>query len=469
MSQSSEQNKAQNSKVFSNLVSTWKVEFGNIWFTNNYCRFFLGFEEEVANSHSWRDHLSQLSTNLSQSEKQLIAIYDELLHAYEIAYQKRHEWWLANNNSNKQREFLKLYDQKTNELDLVLNPLKVEKKEGEKLLQAIFNKDPIPVKKILLSWKRPGYMFDQDINSEFSKVGLFLSEIKLRTFQIFPLNESNTIDVTPTPLAPTLLPGTPLKSSPSHSQNTPERSNQDTSPATLYFLKNRKLIFTIAISTILAAILISQIYSLINSNTPLKSIILSPNSAEYKSVLNKANSCDNYTYCIDAVLEASYPKVSPAMNIAKSRIFNDSINFNVNIQEARQYNSIGLDELKLKNNSRKAEEYFELAKKLNPQDAEIVANLAFVYMLNEKYNQAEKTSYQAIALHPQRVFSWIPLAKIYVKNNKPLRATQALLVAYEFSNNKPKILSDYINNSSNAENEALKKVYRDAANIIQTE
>jgi hypothetical protein len=205
--------KAKNTKIFSNLVSQWKTEFGNEWFTKNYCKFFLGFEGDVNDFNSWKNRLSKLSKDLSQEQKQLIALYEELLQAYELALQKKFQWWVAKDVISKQRRFIRLYDKKSAELDAVLAPLQKAKVDGRELLKAIYSKDSIAVKKILYAWKSESYLLQNNFISEFSQAGLLLSQIKTRTNEIFPPEEL-LIPTSATPLPTTAKPiaTTPKKS-----------------------------------------------------------------------------------------------------------------------------------------------------------------------------------------------------------------------------------------------------------------
>lgn len=455
--------KAKNTKIFSNLVSQWKTEFGNEWFTKNYCKFFLGFEGDVNDFNSWKNRLSKLSKDLSQEQKQLIALYEELLQAYELALQKKFQWWVAKDVISKQRRFIRLYDKKSAELDAVLAPLQKAKVDGRELLKAIYSKDSIAVKKILYAWKSESYLLQNNFISEFSQAGLLLSQIKTRTNEIFPPEEL-LIPTSATPLPTTAKPiATTPKKSP-----TPIPNQKISFYAGFYFSKYKKQIFIVALCLIFIYFIIGFFNSSSPKNTPLQAKVVPKDSAAYKDLVSQSSQCANNRTCIDVMLSASYPRAELAVFLAKSRILVTPYPY-YDSTSARKLNDQGLLKLYVNKDLKQAEIMLKQAKEYNPQDAEIVDNLAYVYLLKKQYIEAQNTSYEAISINPSRFSSWINLANIFAEQKLTYKATQALLIAYDLAEKSPTVLSNFINKSTTSNSEYIKKSYQDAASIIQSQ
>jgi tetratricopeptide (TPR) repeat protein len=456
--------KAKNTKIFSNLVSQWKTEFGNEWFTKNYCKFFLGFEGDVNDFNSWKNRLSKLSKDLSQEQKQLIALYEELLQAYELALQKKAQWWVAKDVISKQRRFIRLYDKKSAELDAVLAPLQKAKVDGRELLQAIYSKDSVAVKKILYAWKSESYLLQNNFISEFSQVGILLSQTKTKTNEIFPPeellippSETTTVPSSAKPIATT------PKTTP-----TPKPNQKIPFYAGFYFSKYKKQIFLLALCLIFIYLIIGFFNSSSPKNTPLQANVVPKDSAAYKDLVSLSSQCANNRICIDVMLLASYPRAELSVFLAKSRILVTPYPY-YDSTSARKLNDQGLLELYVKKDLKQAEIFLKQAKEYNPQDAEIVDNLAYVYFLNKQYFEAQNTSYETISINPTRFSSWINLANIFAEQKLTYKATQALLIAYDLAEKKPTVLSNFINKSTTSNSEYIKKSYQDAASIIQTQ
>jgi Flp pilus assembly protein TadD len=168
------------------------------------------------------------------------------------------------------------------------------------------------------------------------------------------------------------------------------------------------------------------------------------------------------------MLNASYPRAELAVFLAKSRIqvapypYYDTFS-------ARKLNDQGLFEININKDLKQAEITLKKAKEFNPQDAEIVDNLAYVYFLQKKYYEAENTSYEAISINPSRFSSWANLANTLAVQKHTYRATQALLIAYDLAEKKPSVLSNFISKSNTSNSEYIRKSHQDAASIIQTQ
>jgi tetratricopeptide (TPR) repeat protein len=464
-----EELKAKNTKVFGNLVKQWKTEWGNDWFTKNYCKFFLGFEDDVDNFQSWKNQLSKLSADLSSEQKQLVALYEELLQSYEASYLTKEKWWFAKDAISKQRRFLNIYDNKSAELEEVLAPLKQAKADGKTLLQAIYSKDPVAVKKVLYSWKSDAYLLGHDIHAEFTQIGLLQSRIKIRTHQIFPPEEltidASQVSETTRPIQQTV--------------NTPSKSPLATPPnqsATFYagyFFARFKKPIVITIAGLVLLKLGTGFFesTFDSSNTNQSSALvakdLQPHSKEYQNLMTQANQCSN-NECIQVILNATYPRAQNAINLAYGRLRPEST-VNWDHRQARLLNGLGLDSIYQAKDLNLAEYYFQEAVKNDSSDPEIVANLAYAMLENGKYEKAEAETYKAIALKPNRVESWTTLIRIYCNNDQPLKATQVILFAYGISSKKESFYTSMSQKAETASTDNLQKAYRDAKSIIDTQ
>jgi Flp pilus assembly protein TadD len=132
-------------------------------------------------------------------------------------------------------------------------------------------------------------------------------------------------------------------------------------------------------------------------------------------------------------------------------------------------NDEGLFEINNNKDLKQAEITLKKAKEYNPQDAEIVDNLAYVYFLQKKYYEAEHTSYEAISINPSRFSSWVNLANTLAVQKHTYRATQALLIAYDLAEKKSTVLSNFTSKSHTSNSEYIKKSHQDAVSIIQTQ
>ena len=125
---------------------------------------------------------------------------------------------------------------------------------------------------------------------------------------------------------------------------------------------------------------------------------------------------------------------------------------------ARKLNDAGLQLLKEENYDA-ALESLNKATTVDEADVEIKNNLVYALIKAKKYEQAEIKCGELLAVAPGRSSAWANLAEIYAGTSRDAAASEALIVAFQFSSNKDRTLTflmEHIADISNPLNAAAK-------------
>ena len=125
-------------------------------------------------------------------------------------------------------------------------------------------------------------------------------------------------------------------------------------------------------------------------------------------------------------------------------------------QSARKLNAAGLQAVR-RESYEPATELFKKAALADPADAEVQSNLAYAAVRAGQLQLASDAFARALTLSPKRTSAWIPYADLLEKKKMKDDAVRALLLGYEFSNNKAttaKFFSDRVTKAV-AEHEKL--------------
>ena len=200
-----------------------------------------------------------------------------------------------------------------------------------------------------------------------------------------------------------------------------------------------------------------------NANQQAQAQVQALQPAAVTSILERASTCEGYKKCFDIMLEAVSPRVSEAINVASARIGELNKAQRGDRKKARDLNTKGLDEFK-KNNYPVAIDLLKQAGATDPLDVEIQSNLGFVALRANDTNVAADALTKALQIDPRRTSTWIPLAEVLVILNTSDTAIRAVLLGYEFSQNKEKSMAFFEDKANTAERVEMRPIY---AAVIQ--
>ena len=180
-------------------------------------------------------------------------------------------------------------------------------------------------------------------------------------------------------------------------------------------------------------------------------------------LLERANACNVVGGCMTIMIEAVSPRNSDALQAAATRIANYKTFQRGDRKAARALNTKGLDEFK-NNNYQAAIDLLKQAEIADPQDVEIHSNLGFVALRANQKSVAIDALTNALLLDPRRTSTWIPIAELYVLDKKIDGAIRAVLLGYEFSQNKEKSMTFFEDKANTAERVEMRPIY---AAVIQ--
>ena len=107
---------------------------------------------------------------------------------------------------------------------------------------------------------------------------------------------------------------------------------------------------------------------------------------------------------------------------------------------ARKLNDAGLQLLK-EDKYDAALESLKKAASVDEADVEIRNNLVYALLKAKKYDEAEVKCGELLAFAPGRSSAWANLAEIYASTSRNAAASEALVVAFQFSSNKDRTLT----------------------------
>ena len=123
-------------------------------------------------------------------------------------------------------------------------------------------------------------------------------------------------------------------------------------------------------------------------------------------------------------------------------------------KNARSLNDSGLQALKIGNYSGAAD-ILRQAVAADEGDVEVRNNYVYALVKSNKVNEAEREAGMLLTQAPGRTSAWANLAEIYAAKGNVQPASMALIVAFQFSNNKDRTLAFLREKSSSPENSSL--------------
>lgn len=179
------------------------------------------------------------------------------------------------------------------------------------------------------------------------------------------------------------------------------------------------------------------------------------------AVLAAASACDSVRACAEAMLGAAkIESVASAMEAAR-RIGAMPKPQRGDRKLARKLNSEGLESLKQRKLPDAAATLTQ-ALEADPADEEILSNLIFAYNEDGNVSKAEQLAYNGLLLNPKRANIWLPIAIAKQKQGKPNEALEALWIAWQFSEDKERMLVLLEKRISEETDDAMKKMYATA-------
>ena len=125
---------------------------------------------------------------------------------------------------------------------------------------------------------------------------------------------------------------------------------------------------------------------------------------------------------------------------------------------ARKLNDEGLEALKQKKYE-EAAAIFIKASAADSLDEEIIANLVFTYGEATNFGKSEELAYKGLLLNPRRANLWLPIAVAKQKQGKSKEALQAMWLAWQFTENKQRLLDLIEKRSAGETDESLKSMF----------
>ena len=133
---------------------------------------------------------------------------------------------------------------------------------------------------------------------------------------------------------------------------------------------------------------------------------------------------------------------------------------------ARKLNATALEALKA-DDVASAITQLRQARQENPQDVEIAANLGFALVKANDPSAARAVLTEAVLLNPRRTSTWTPLAEALALSGQMDQAKAALWVAFQWSGNRDKSLTFYLDRSTKETRPALAQLYTHMANVAE--
>lgn len=154
-------------------------------------------------------------------------------------------------------------------------------------------------------------------------------------------------------------------------------------------------------------------------------------------LLGRAAKCGDFDDCFNVMLQAADPRSPEAINVAAARITEFQKPARGNRQVARQLNTKGLAEFK-RGNFMEAVTLLQQASSEDPGDVEVISNLGLALLKANRVHEARQVLRSSLAINPRRTSAWVPLADVMFEIGDSDTAMAALLLGYEFSENRDK-------------------------------
>ena len=180
-------------------------------------------------------------------------------------------------------------------------------------------------------------------------------------------------------------------------------------------------------------------------------------------LLGRASKCGDFYDCFNVMLQSADPRNPEGISVAAARIAEFQKSARGNRKVARELNTKGLAEFK-KGNFTESVTLLQQASTEDPGDVEILSNLGLALLKANRAQDARQALRSSLAINPRRTSAWVPMADVLFEIGDSDSAMAALLLAYEFSENKEKTRTFFDGKAGSSERgasmyaKALKKI-----------
>ncbi len=180
-------------------------------------------------------------------------------------------------------------------------------------------------------------------------------------------------------------------------------------------------------------------------------------------LLGRAAKCGDFYDCFNVMLQSADPRNPEAISVAAARITEFQKPARGNRKVARELNTKGLAEFK-KGSFTEAVTLLQQASSEDPGDVEVLSNLGLALLKANRTQEARQVLRSSLAINPRRTSAWVPMADVLFDIGDSDSAMAALLLAYEFSENKEKTRTFFDGKAGSSERsasmyvQALKKI-----------
>lgn len=180
-------------------------------------------------------------------------------------------------------------------------------------------------------------------------------------------------------------------------------------------------------------------------------------------LLGRAAKCGDFYDCFNVMLQSVDPRNPESISVAAARITEFQKPARGNRKVARDLNTKGLAEFK-KGNFTEAVTLLQQATSEDPGDVEVLSNLGLALLKANRAPEARQVLRSSLAINPRRTSAWVPMADVLFEIGDSDSAMAALLLAYEFSENKEKTRTFFDGKAGSSERsaslyaQALKKI-----------
>lgn len=170
-------------------------------------------------------------------------------------------------------------------------------------------------------------------------------------------------------------------------------------------------------------------------------------------LLGRASKCGDFHDCFNVMLQSADPRNPEAISVAAARIAEFQKPARGNRKVARELNTKGLAEFK-KTNFTESVTLLQQASTEDPGDVEILSNLGLALLKANRAQEARQALRSSLAINPRRTSAWVPMADVLSEIGDSDSAMAALLLAYEFSENKEKTRTYFDGKAGSSERSA---------------
>ena len=189
-------------------------------------------------------------------------------------------------------------------------------------------------------------------------------------------------------------------------------------------------------------------------------------AAPMNDLLAQAAKCA-VSNCIGVMIQAAQPRNPEAIQVAAGRFGEFNTLKTGDRPASRNLNTQGLAQLRA-GNLNGAIDLFNRAALTDPNDSEVMGNLAYALVQAGRLDEADKALNIALLINPRRTATWGAVAEFFAKkSNGTENAVRCLQLAYEFSGNRDKTLSFFTDSSVSSDRPEMRPVYAEAVRRIR--